>query len=323
MRGYRVAMQVVEALSADDWELVTSDAFVPLTCAAFERDFRGRIEFERFDPADTAGSGPGSGSGSVMVSHVTTDGLAVDRTPRQAAHANSDDIHLTFTLGGAGVIRQDGRVARVSAGSVSTYATDRSYQLDYTAPGQRQILVQVSKRGLGLPVDLVERSCELLLADAATTADALRTTIAETRGTGVGAEHPDRVAGETLRDLVATMLRSSVLGVRTLPTTRGGMLATVRGFMRGHLHDADLDVAQIAEAHYVSRRHLYELFEPFAETPGEHLRRLRLHRAQSLLSGDLTLAEIAGRCGFADPTTFTRAFHREFGMLPSEYRMDA
>ena len=309
-RDYRVAMQVVEALSADEWEQVTSDAFVPLTCAAFERDFRGRIEVERFDAGD---------AGHLMVSHVTTDGLAVDRTPRQAAHANSDDIHLTFTLGGPGVIRQDGHVARVGAGSVSSYATDRSYQLDYTAPGQRQILVQVSKRALGVPVDLVERSCELILIDAAEAAEALSTTIAESRGSADAAAG-DPTTAETLRDLVATMLRTSVLGTRALPATRGGMLATVRGFMRGHLHDAALDVGQIAEAHYVSRRYLYELFEPFAETPGEHLRRLRLTRARTLLTSDLTIAEIAGRCGFADPTTFTRAFHREFGMLPSDAR---
>lgn len=299
-------MQVVEALSADEWEQVTSDAFVPLTCAAFEKDFRGRIEVERFD-ADAPGH--------VMVSHVATDGLAVDRTPRQAAHAHSDDIHITFTLGGPGVIRQDGRVARVAAGSVSTYATDRSYQLDYTAPTQRQILLQLSKRSLGLPVGLVERSCELLLVDAGGAADALRTTVEETRGAG------EASTGETMRDLAAAMIRTSVLGIRALPSTRGGMLAHVRGFMRGHLHDATLDVAQIAEAHYVSRRYLYELFEPFAETPGEHLRRLRLTRARGLLADPRpTVAQVAASCGFADATTFTRAFHREFGMLPRDAR---
>lgn len=299
-------MQVVEALSADEWEQVTSDAFVPLTCAGFEKDFRGRIEVERFDV---------DGPGHVMVSHVATDGLAVDRTPRQASHANSDDIHITFTLGGPGVIRQDGRVARVGAGAVSTYATDRSYQLDYTAPTQRQILLQLSKRSLGLPVDLVERSCELLLVDAGEAADALRTTVGETRGAG------DATTGETMRDLAAAMIRTSVLGIRALPSTRGGMLAHVRGFMRGHLHDAELDVAQIAEAHYVSRRYLYELFEPFAETPGEHLRRLRLTRARALLADPRrTVAQVAASCGFADATTFTRAFHREFGMLPRDAR---
>jgi AraC family transcriptional activator of tynA and feaB len=298
-------MPVVDARSADEWELVTSDAFVPLTCVALEPDFHGRIEFERFD--DT-----------LMVSHVETDGLAVDRTARQASHANSDDIHLTFTLGGTGVIRQDGHGTRVTAGSVSTYATDRSYQLDYTAPGQRQVLVQVSKRALGIPVPLVEESCARLLVDAPAAAAVLLATLGETRGRAVATD------GETLRDLAGTIIRSSLSGARVLPSTRGGMLATVRSFMRDLLHDPDLDVAGIAEAHYISRRHLYELFEPFAETPGEHLRRLRLGRAATLLAdAALPIARVAQSVGFADPTTFTRAFHREFGMLPSEYRMDA
>jgi AraC-like DNA-binding protein len=296
-------MQIVEALSADEWEHVTSDAFVPLSCVAIEPDFHGRIEIERFDE-------------TLMVSHVATDGLAVDRTARQAAHANSDDIHLTFQLGAPGVVRQDGREARVRAGSVSTYATDRAYQLDYTASGQRQLLVQVSKRALGIPVDLVEASCARLLVTAPDAAEVLFATLTESRGLG------DAVVGETVRDLAGTMIRSSVTGSRVLPATRGGMLATVRSFMRGNLHDAELDVTHIAEAHYISRRLLYELFEPFDETPGEHLRRLRLHRAAALLAVPEggTVMEIAARCGFSDATTFTRAFHREFGMLPREYR---
>jgi AraC family transcriptional activator of tynA and feaB len=296
-------MQVVEALSADEWELVTSDAFVPLTCVALEPDFHGRIEFERFDE-------------SLMVSHVATDGLAVDRTARQAAHANSDDIHLTFQLGAPGVVRQDGHEARVAAGSITTYATDRAYRLDYSAPGQRQLLVQVSKRALGIPVGMVEASCARLLVDAPDAAGVLWAALDESRGTA------DAVGGETVRDLVGTMIKSSVTGARVLPTTRGGMLATVRTFMRGNLHDTELDVAHIADAHYISRRFLYELFEPLDETPGEHLRRLRLHRAAALLASPAggTVTDVAARCGFADATTFTRAFHREFGMLPREYR---
>ena len=298
-------MQVVDARSADEWELVTSDAFVPLNCVALERDFHGRIEFERFDDA-------------LMVSHVSTDGLAVDRTASQAARANSDDIHITFTLGGPGIVRQDGHGLRVGAGSVSTYATDRAYRLDYTAPGQRQILVQVSKRALGIPVADVEASCARLLVDAPSAATVLLETLTSSRGSA------DPAAGETVRDLAGTMIRSSLTGTRVLPGTRGGMLATVRSFMRGNLHEPELDVAQIAAAHYVSRRFLYELFETLEETPGEHLRRLRLHRAAALLrgpSGDSgTVADIAARCGFADPTTFARAFSREFGMSPREWR---
>ncbi|WP_191281351.1 AraC family transcriptional regulator [Pseudolysinimonas yzui] len=296
-------MQIVEARSADEWEHVTSDAFVPLTCVAFAPDFHGRIEFERFDE-------------SLMVSHVETDGIAVDRTARQAAHANSDDIHLTFQLGAPGIVRQDGHEARVTAGSVSTYATDRAYQLDYSASEQRQVLVQVSKRALGIPVEVVEASCARLLVNAPDAAEVLFATLTESRG------HGDVVVAETVRDLAGTMIRSSVTGMRVLPSTRGGMLATVRSFMRGNLHDSELDVAHIADAHYISRRFLYELFEPFDETPGEHLRRLRLHRAAALLSdpGNDTVLQVAARCGFADATTFTRAFHREFGMLPREYR---
>lgn len=292
-------MQVVEALSADEWEQVTSDSFVPLTCLAFEREFRGRLEVERPDEG-------------LMISHVTTGGLAVDRTPRQAAHASSDDIHITLTLGGPGVIRQDGHQQRVHAGSVTTYATDRPYQLDYTAPGQRQVLVQLSKRSLGLPPGMVERSLERI---AVATGSASRAFFAAVE------DSPAAGRAGALRDLAATMIRASVTGIRALPATHGGLLATVRTFMRETFPEPGLTVEGIASAHFVSRRSLYELFEPLGETPGEHLRRLRLTRAAELLrSSGETIAEVAARSGFEDPTTFTRAFSREFGMLPSDYR---
>lgn len=47
--------------------------------------------------------------------------------------------------------------------------------------------------------------------------------------------------------------------------------------------------------------------------------RLR-HSAQLLISTDRKISEIAFSCGYNDLPTFTRAFRRQFGMAPSEYR---
>ena len=47
--------------------------------------------------------------------------------------------------------------------------------------------------------------------------------------------------------------------------------------------------------------------------------RLR-HCASELLHSDRKISEIAEACGYNDLPTFTRAFKRQFGMAPSEYR---
>lgn len=54
---------------------------------------------------------------------------------------------------------------------------------------------------------------------------------------------------------------------------------------------------------------------------GQHLRRLRLQKAMSLLlQSELSISQIAERCGFDSIFAFSRSFHRFSGMRASNYR---
>jgi AraC-like DNA-binding protein len=56
-------------------------------------------------------------------------------------------------------------------------------------------------------------------------------------------------------------------------------------------------------------------------TPHAYVQRRRMRYAQELLRGSaLPVAEIAARCGFADPFYFSRMFRQAFGMAPREAR---
>jgi transcriptional regulator GlxA family with amidase domain len=54
---------------------------------------------------------------------------------------------------------------------------------------------------------------------------------------------------------------------------------------------------------------------------------MRLERAQDLLSdanlSRLEIAEVADRCGFADPSHFARRFRQRFGQAPLQFRKGA
>jgi AraC family transcriptional regulator len=56
-------------------------------------------------------------------------------------------------------------------------------------------------------------------------------------------------------------------------------------------------------------------------TPGDLLRARRLEKAAKLLlNANLSLAQVAFDCGFSDQAQFTKAFRRNYGKTPGDYR---
>jgi AraC family transcriptional regulator len=97
------------------------------------------------------------------------------------------------------------------------------------------------------------------------------------------------------------------------------------GRIRDTLHDESARRLTLAELARLAGRHPVQVCRQFHRrfrcTIGEYVRRLRVGRAQSLLtSSELGLAEIALACGFSDQSHFTRAFRRLTGVPPRQYR---
>ncbi|WP_281887197.1 AraC family transcriptional regulator [Agromyces rhizosphaerae] len=298
-----------EVQTADEWEDIVSRCFVPLSCLSFEECFYGRMEHLRIDDRLT-------------VSSVESAGHSAERTARTARHADGDDLHLSLQLGSTGLVAQNERSVRVGPGSVTSYATDQAYYLDYSPPSQRQLIIQVSRSSLGIPNRLIDESCRRLLvpSNASTRtlfahASALRSAVPLATPSGV-----DELA-EATRDLAATMIRSSFTASEVLPQTPAALLATIEEHLRHHAADPELSLDSVAHRHYISRRKLYLLFERNDTTPADFLRRTRLRIGERMLRDeDDPVADVAVRAGFSDPTTFARAFRREYGATPREYR---
>lgn len=88
------------------------------------------------------------------------------------------------------------------------------------------------------------------------------------------------------------------------------------------LGDADLSPTVVAARVGVSCRYLHELFRDHGSTVGRWILRRRLERSRDELLDSAhrrsSIAAIALRNGFRDPSYFTRAFRREFGVTPRE-----
>lgn len=86
--------------------------------------------------------------------------------------------------------------------------------------------------------------------------------------------------------------------------------------------DVHPDMQVVAEACGLSLGAFHRAFREATGTPPlKWLRTQRLERAKSLLAeGVMSLADIAGACGFADQSHFTRTFTHAAGVAPGRWR---
>jgi AraC-like DNA-binding protein len=101
-------------------------------------------------------------------------------------------------------------------------------------------------------------------------------------------------------------------------------LATAIRYIEQHCREP-LSVTRVAREAGLSRAHFSELFRTaYGVTFSEHLRRVRLNTATSLLrTTSLNATQVAERSGFASVTHFHRAFKQHTGRTPKKYREDA
>jgi AraC-like DNA-binding protein len=94
-------------------------------------------------------------------------------------------------------------------------------------------------------------------------------------------------------------------------------------FIKENLADPGLSADRIADALFISRRRLYQLFDDGDGVSGR-IRQLRIDRAKELL-GDPAhavkgIGEISRQCGFANAAHFSRTFRKVVGQTPRDYR---
>lgn len=92
-------------------------------------------------------------------------------------------------------------------------------------------------------------------------------------------------------------------------------------YIQTHL-EQDLSLEVLAERVGFSAFHFHRIFrEIIGEAVKEYIRRLRIERgAYRLKISEQTILQIALEAGFKTHESFTRAFERQFGMTPSEFR---
>lgn len=105
--------------------------------------------------------------------------------------------------------------------------------------------------------------------------------------------------------------------------TNQALLQSIGEYLHRHL-DRPVSIADLAEQVSLSESHLRSRFRRcFGMSLGQYVRRTKLTRAAHLLDvTDMTIGQVAQACGFDSLYSFSRAFRRDVGLSPRQYRRE-
>lgn len=105
------------------------------------------------------------------------------------------------------------------------------------------------------------------------------------------------------------------------PMDNNTYISHMTNFIRTHI-EAPFTVQDLADYMNLNRSYVTTLFKKYLHTsPHSYIQNCRITKAQHLLeSTTIPIEAIAFSCGYAKSDSFTRAFLRQTGLSPKEYR---
>lgn len=303
------------------WIDLICQTYVGLDCdSPHQHDFHGSIEQHQWAGLD--------------LSVVRSRAQDVRRTRSQIARSQDDCIIVSFQTKGSGVVSQDNRSAVLQVGDYALYDSQRPYALHFDGDFE-EIVLKIPRASLG--------------SLASRTSDWTAQTFKGKHGVGqlvFGSVSALREQANILPtcstadithgvlSLLAASLRAAAAGQAPAADVEADNAhsraavhhARAMQWLRLHLHECELSIADIASAVALSPAQLHRVFQQYGESPAHVLWRLRTHLSQQRLHdaslSHHSISEIAQSCGFSDAAHFSRMFKRRVGMSPRQWRLD-
>ena len=299
------------ASSFDHWRHLVAESFVPLAAQTSDvNGFRGHLRSRVLD--------------RMSVVEVSAASHEVHRTPALIAQASERYFKLNLQLEGTGLLIQDNREALLRPGDLAIYDTNRPYTLAFEEQA-RMMVVMFPCDALSLPTDYVGQLAAVRMAGSTGLSGIVGQFIRQL------SENLDVLSGPSgsrlainALDLVSTMLHAEMDIAPDRMKPQAMLAVSVREYIEANLSDPQLSPASIAAAHFISTRHLHNVFHESGTTVASFIRSQRLDGARRDLQDPLhagkSVGAVAAQWGFLDAAHFSRTFRDAFGVSPSEWR---
>ena len=299
------------ASSFDHWKHLVAESFVPLAAETADVEgFRGQLRSRVLD--------------RMSIVEVTATSHEVHRTPALIARAHERYFKLNLQLEGTGLLIQDNREAVLRPGDLAIYDTNRPYTLAFEDT-TRILVVMFPCDALALPTDYVGQLAAVRMAGDGGLSGIVGQFIRQLSGNldVLNGPSASRLAANAL-DLVSTMLHAEMDISPDRMKPQALLAVAVREYIDANLSDPLLSPASIAAAHFISTRHLHNVFHESGTTVASWIRTQRLEGARrdlrDPLHAGLPVGAVAARWGFLDAAHFSRTFRDAFGVPPSDWR---
>lgn len=295
---------------------------------------RWREEMERafpplhIIPADATtftASYAGAGAADLQVSDIRASAHTAERRPGRITEHNIGYYKISYQVAGTGVMSQGNRELLLTPGTIALYDTALPYDLHFDND-YRFIVAMFPKVALDLPEGLATELTAYPVdgeSGPASMAAQFLLSLADNLDIlpGPSGNRIARTGLDLLASLVGSEVDSSLISDRR---DRKTFLVGLCHYINQHLQDPTLSAESIAAAHFISTRHLHNIFQVGGVTLAQWIKQRRLQECRGDLSDPLnatrSVAEIASHWTFVDPGYFSRIFKQSFGSSPSEWR---
>jgi len=295
-----------------------SIAKVDIDCRDADR-FGGRVQWRRVDFG---------GGKQAILSEVAAPPLTARRGAHQLARARESSVGLIFQRKGTATTEQSGRNNVLRPGDIGLIDVTQQYRLGLEEAFDHLVLMLPYERLAPLlPAGGHWRGC--VVRASSPFGGVLN---AHVKAVAAALDRLDAVSRVALLDntieLVALAFTDELRKFAgDASTVRRALVLRASQYIDRRLADPRLSAVSIAGALGVSAGYLQHSFQSMRTTVGAEIRRRRLERCRDDLADPLRageqVGEIAMRWAFSDLPHFSRAFKKQFGLSPREYRAAA
>ncbi|MBO9581715.1 MAG: helix-turn-helix domain-containing protein [Sphingobium sp.] len=259
--------------------------------------------------------------GIVKLSDVAISSAhTVVRSRQAAARDKSGRFNLNYVREGRWLVNHYGREVEVAAGELILVDNRQPYSVTADV-GTVHVCAQLPIDWLRTWLPSPEDAVALSIRPGTPWHGLLTATLGE-----IVQLRPEETATRSMCvQQIGGALALSLGNFATKPATPShGLCRRILAHIRERYCEHGLDATTVAAGMQISQRYLHKVLAQAGTTFVRELYAVRLERAQEMLVNpqfaSLSVAEIGWRCGFCDPSHFSRKFKAHFDCSPGAFR---